>query len=89
MEVTNKTILRNLKARLEKSKGEWAEDLPNMLWAYHAMSRIPTGKMLYSMVYGAESIILVHIGIPVEFRVKCKRLTVSLKKYGVLELWYE
>ena len=27
-------------------------------------SRIPTGEMLYSMVYGIESVILVEIGIP-------------------------
>ena len=32
MEVTNRTILRNLKTRLEKSKIEWMEDLPSILW---------------------------------------------------------
>ncbi|GFY96586.1 hypothetical protein Acr_11g0008920 [Actinidia rufa] len=31
VEVTNRTILRNLKARLERSKSEWAEDLPSIL----------------------------------------------------------
>ena len=31
VEVTNRTILRNLKARLEKSKTEWVEDLPSIL----------------------------------------------------------
>ena len=51
------TILRNLKARLEKSKSEWAEDLPSILWAYHTMSKIST-------VYGTESVILVEIGMP-------------------------
>ncbi|GFS36997.1 hypothetical protein Acr_00g0049130 [Actinidia rufa] len=43
VEVTNRTILRNLKARLERSKSEWAEDLPSIIWAYHTTSRIPTG----------------------------------------------
>ncbi|GFY92470.1 hypothetical protein Acr_08g0008660 [Actinidia rufa] len=38
IEVTNRTILRNLKARLERSKSEWAEDLPSILWAYHTTS---------------------------------------------------
>ncbi|GFS41352.1 hypothetical protein Acr_00g0073880 [Actinidia rufa] len=42
VEVTNRTILRNLKARLERSKSEWAENLPSILWAYHTTSRIPT-----------------------------------------------
>ncbi|GFS43259.1 hypothetical protein Acr_00g0084400 [Actinidia rufa] len=31
VKVTNRTILRNLKARLEKSKSEWTKDLPSIL----------------------------------------------------------
>ncbi|GFY91594.1 hypothetical protein Acr_07g0017900 [Actinidia rufa] len=64
VEVTNRTILRNLKARLERSKSEWAEDLPSILWAYHTTSRIPTGETSYSMVFGTESVIPVEIGMP-------------------------
>ena len=63
MEVTNITILRNLKARLEKFKSEWAEDLPSILWVYYTTSRIPTSEMSYSMVYGTGSVISVEIGI--------------------------
>ncbi|GFS34966.1 hypothetical protein Acr_00g0037010 [Actinidia rufa] len=55
---------RNLKARLERSKSEWAEDLPSILWAYHTTSRIPTGETPYSMVFGTESVIPVEIGVP-------------------------
>ncbi|GFY91128.1 hypothetical protein Acr_07g0013240 [Actinidia rufa] len=64
VEVTNRTILRNLKARLERLKGEWAEDLPSILWAYHTTSRIPMGETPFSMVFGTESVILVEIGVP-------------------------
>ncbi|GFZ19945.1 hypothetical protein Acr_28g0006500 [Actinidia rufa] len=64
VEVTNRTILRNLKARLERSKSEWAEDLPSILWAYHTTSRIPTGETPYSMVFGTESVRPVEIGVP-------------------------
>ncbi|GFZ06995.1 hypothetical protein Acr_18g0011650 [Actinidia rufa] len=64
VEVTNRTILRNLKARLERSKSEWAEDLPSIIWAYHTTSRIPTGETPYSMVFGTESVIPVEIGVP-------------------------
>ncbi|GFS28943.1 hypothetical protein Acr_00g0004750 [Actinidia rufa] len=64
VEVTNRTILRNLKARLERSKSEWAEDLPSVLWAYNTTSRIPTGETPYSMVFGTESVIPVEIGMP-------------------------
>ncbi|GFY80997.1 hypothetical protein Acr_01g0008060 [Actinidia rufa] len=60
VEVTNRTILRNLKARLERSKSEWAKNLPSILWAYHTTSRIPTGETPYSMVFGTESVILVE-----------------------------
>ncbi|GFY95453.1 hypothetical protein Acr_10g0008380 [Actinidia rufa] len=68
VEVTNRTILRNLKARLERSKNEWAENLPSILWAYHTTSRIPTGETPYSLVFGTESVIPVEIGMP-SFRV--------------------
>ncbi|GFS37189.1 hypothetical protein Acr_00g0050520 [Actinidia rufa] len=64
IEVTNRTILRNLKARLERSKSEWAEDLPSIIWAYHTTSRIPTGETPYSLVFGTESVIPVEIGVP-------------------------
>ena len=68
VEITNRTILRNLKARLDRSKSEWAENLPSILWAYHTTSRIPTGETPYSMVFGTESVIPVEIGMP-SFRV--------------------
>ncbi|GFY95599.1 hypothetical protein Acr_10g0009840 [Actinidia rufa] len=61
VEVTNRTILRNLKARLERSKSGWVKELPSILWAYHTKCRIPTGETPYSMVFGTESIILVEI----------------------------
>ena len=32
-EVPNRTILQGLKARLEKAKGQWVKELPNVLWA--------------------------------------------------------
>ncbi|XP_057502690.1 uncharacterized protein LOC130786399 [Actinidia eriantha] len=64
VEVTNMKILRNLKAKLEKSKSKWEDDLPSVLWVYHTTSRIPTGETPYSLVYRTESVILVEIGVP-------------------------
>ncbi|GFS42455.1 hypothetical protein Acr_00g0079950 [Actinidia rufa] len=64
VKVTNRTILRNLKARLESSKSEWVEELLSILWAYHTTNQIPTGETLYSMVFGTESVIPVEIGMP-------------------------
>ena len=33
-EATNKTIVNGLKKMLEGTKGRWAKELPNVLWAY-------------------------------------------------------
>ena len=33
-EVVNNVIVSGLKRRLEGAKGNWAEELPNVLWAY-------------------------------------------------------
>ncbi|KAI0499463.1 hypothetical protein KFK09_020366 [Dendrobium nobile] len=41
-EVTNRTILKGLKTRLEKAGGQWADELPNVLWAYRTTARTPT-----------------------------------------------
>ncbi|XP_020207473.1 uncharacterized protein LOC109792469 [Cajanus cajan] len=34
-EAANKVILRELKKRLGNAKGQWADELPSILWAYH------------------------------------------------------
>ena len=39
-EAVNKTILSGLKKRLDGAKGNWAEELPNVLWTYR---RHPVG----------------------------------------------
>ena len=33
-EVMNNTIVNGLKKRIERAKGKWAEELPNVLWTY-------------------------------------------------------
>ncbi|GFY97720.1 hypothetical protein Acr_12g0002610 [Actinidia rufa] len=55
---------QNLKARLEKSKSKWAEDLLSVLWDYHTTSKILMSKMPYSLVYGTELVIPVEIRMP-------------------------
>nr|KYP31045.1 Pol polyprotein [Cajanus cajan] len=34
-EAANKMILRELKKQLGNAKGQWADELPSILWAYH------------------------------------------------------
>ncbi|GFY98605.1 hypothetical protein Acr_13g0000060 [Actinidia rufa] len=48
VKVTNRSILRNLKARVERSKSEWVEELPSILWAYRLSRPDPTHYLLGS-----------------------------------------
>ena len=59
-EVTNRTILQGLKARLDKAKGKWIEELSNFLWAY----RTGTDCTPFSLVYGLEAVLPPEIGLP-------------------------
>ena len=54
---TNKAIVNGLKKRLEGTKGMWAEELPNVLWAYRTTPKRSTGETSFSLMYGAEAII--------------------------------
>ncbi len=63
-EVTNRTILQGLKARLDRSKGQWVEDLYNVLWAYRTTFRLPTGETPFNLAYGTEAVIPLEIGLP-------------------------
>ncbi|XP_065616186.1 uncharacterized protein LOC136061806 [Quercus suber] len=57
VEATNKAILNGLKKRLDSAKGRWAEELPNVLWAYRITSQKSTGETPFSLAYGAEVVI--------------------------------
>ncbi|XP_065622758.1 uncharacterized protein LOC112030837 [Quercus suber] len=56
-EATNKVILNGLKKRLDGAKGGWAEELPNVLWAYRTTPRRSTGESPFSLTYGSEAVI--------------------------------
>ena len=59
----NKTILSGLKRRLDGAKGNWAEELPNILWAYRTTPHRSTGKTSFSLTYRAEAVILVEVNM--------------------------
>ncbi|XP_019264057.1 PREDICTED: uncharacterized protein LOC109241740 [Nicotiana attenuata] len=63
-ESTSKVIIQNLKKRLEAAKGKWPEELPGVLWAYRTTAKSSMGKTPFSLVYGAESLILVEVREP-------------------------
>ena len=63
MEVTNRTLLKIIKTKLDDAKGAWPEELPNVLWAYRTTARTPTGETPFRLTYGTEAVILVEIGV--------------------------
>jgi len=64
VEATNKVILVKLRKRLDGSKGRWLEELFEVLWAYRCTPQFATNESPFSLVYGAEAMILVEIREP-------------------------
>ena len=44
-------------------KGRWAEELPNVLWAYRTTPERSTGETPFSLTYGAEAVILTEVNL--------------------------
>ena len=63
MEVTNRTLLKIIKAKLDDAKGAWPEEFPSVLWAYKTTARTPIGETPFRLTYGTEAIIPVEMGI--------------------------
>ena len=61
--MTNRTLLKIIKTKLDDAKGTWPEELPNVLWAYRITVRTPTGETLFRLTYGTEAVILVEVGV--------------------------
>ncbi|XP_022847578.1 uncharacterized protein LOC111370107 [Olea europaea var. sylvestris] len=64
VETVNKTIKHTLKRKLDTSKWAWVDELPHVLWAIRTFSRTATGETPFSMIYGAEAISSIEVGVP-------------------------
>ncbi|XP_059431476.1 uncharacterized protein LOC132164979 [Corylus avellana] len=62
VEATNKTIFKILKKKLDDRKGNWAEDLPEVLWAYRTTKRVPTEETPYALAFETEALIPAEVG---------------------------
>ena len=62
VEAVNKSIKHNLKTKLENLKGRWADDLPEVLWAYRTTAQSTTGKTPFSLAYGYEAVVPIELG---------------------------
>ena len=56
-------MLKLIKARLERAKGAWLEELPWVLWAYRTTARTPTGETPFKLAFGTEVVIPAEIGV--------------------------
>ena len=62
-EVTNRTLLKIIKTKLDDAKGAWPEELPNVLWAYRTTARTPTRETPFRLTYGTEAVIPIEVGV--------------------------
>ncbi|KAG7588764.1 Integrase catalytic core [Arabidopsis suecica] len=63
-EASNKTILSNLKKRLNARKGGWYDELQPVLWAYRTTPRRATGETPFSLVYGMKAVVPAELNVP-------------------------
>ena len=63
VEVTNRSLLKIIKTRLEGARGIWSEELPSVLWAYRTATRTLTRETPFRLALESEVVISVEVGI--------------------------
>ena len=63
VKVTNRSLLKIIKTRLEGAKGIWPDELPSVLWAYQTTVRTLTGETPFRLAYGSEAVIPAEVGL--------------------------
>ena len=61
--MTNRTLPKIIKTRLDDAKGAWPEELPNVLCAYRTTARTLTGETPFRLTYGTKAVIPVEVGV--------------------------
>ena len=61
--MTNRTLFKIIKTKLDEAKGAWPEELPNVLWAYWTIARTPTREMPFRLTYGTKAVIPMEVGV--------------------------
>ena len=54
--------MQGLKRRLDEKKGNWVEELNNVIWAYRKTPKTSTGETPFRLTYGMDAVIPVKIG---------------------------
>ena len=63
VEVTNRSLLKIIKIRLDGAKGIWPEEFPSILWAYRTTVRTAIGETPFRLIYGSKAVISVRVGL--------------------------
>lgn len=71
VEAANKTILSNIKKRLDSKKSLWSNILPGVLWAHRTTPRKTTNETPFSLSYGLEAVIPAKTSVPSMRRTTC------------------
>ena len=61
--MTNRTLFKIIKARLDDAEGGWPKELSNVLWAYMTIVRTPTGETPFKLTYSTKVVISVEVVI--------------------------
>lgn len=64
-EKTKKTLLSVLKKMLERVKGKWVKELPDVIWAYQTTPGRPTENTPFALAYEMDAVIPTEIGMPI------------------------
>lgn len=68
VDVTNRTIVDEIKNKLERAGGEWANELHGVLWANRTSPKEATGETPFVLVHGVEAV------LPLELEVHTARI---------------
>ena len=63
VEITNRSLLKIIKTRLEGTKGIWSKELRSILWAYRTTARTPIRETPFRLTYGNEAVIPAEVGL--------------------------
>ncbi|XP_042401063.1 uncharacterized protein LOC121991105 [Zingiber officinale] len=63
LEVTNREILRGLRARLDHTEGNWVDELPSVLWALRTTPKEATDVTPFHLVYGDEALVPMEVEV--------------------------
>ncbi|CAL1401408.1 unnamed protein product [Linum trigynum] len=63
-EAANKAIPHGLQTRLDKAKGNWADELNTVLWVHRTTFKVATGETPFALTYGTDAVIPIEITSP-------------------------